>query len=484
MDGTAASALASEELSPGALLLERRVDVVERLRAADRDVARAAAVRLERVNELRLEAEAANGGSAAGRDDAVGARARVRFQLSPDVERRSVRLELALALRISERAAETQLAMAEALTTELTATMGALRAGEITEWHARLVWERTGEMPATDRAEFEELALRAARKLSPSRLKGKLRDLQERLHPDTATERHRTAVETRDVWVDPLADGMAILSVRDSAEKLIAAQNLIEEYARGLRGDPTETRTLAQLRADVATEFLRNGDLGDRHIVPTAHVVVPALSLAGMSEELAILEGYGPIELETARKLLADAEEFVRVVTHPVTGTVLAVDSYKPPKALRRWLRLRDETCRVPGCPRRARSCEIDHTLERAADNGPTAFANLAHLCINHHKVKTLTGWTYRHLDRHGTLEWTSPLGENYLDEPAVKMRGAPHLDDAIRQALREHDQPPPEFDDHIPDHLYAELQTAMDAELAADLAADLAELNTGVLTD
>jgi hypothetical protein len=326
-------------------------------------------------------------------------------------------------------------------------------------------------VPAADRAQFEQRALQAARRLSPARLKAKLRDLQERLHPDTATQRHRTAVETRDVWVDPLADGMAILSVRNTAAKVLAAQHLIEEYARGVRGDPGETRTLPQLRADIATEFLLNGQLGDRRIVPTAHVVVPALSLAGMSEELAILEGYGPIDLATARKLLADAEELLRVVTHPVTGTVLAVDSYKPPKALRRWLQLRDETCRVPGCPRRAKYCELDHTLERAADNGPTAFDNLANLCTNHHIVKTLTGWTYRHLDRMGTLEWTSPLGETYLDEPAVNMRGAPHLDDTIRQRLLEADNPPPHFDDRIPDDLYGQWQAAFDDELESDLA-------------
>ena len=48
-----------------------------------------------------------------------------------------------------------------------------------------------------------------------------------------------------------------------------------------------------------------------------------ALSLAGCSEEMAILEGYGPIDLDPARKLLGNAEELIRLVTHPVTGTVL-----------------------------------------------------------------------------------------------------------------------------------------------------------------
>ena len=93
-------------LSASAIALERRAAVVDRLRESDRDCARAAAVRLERVNEFRIEAEAANRPS----DDAAevaGAKPRVRFRLSPDMERRSVKADLAVALRISERAAET-----------------------------------------------------------------------------------------------------------------------------------------------------------------------------------------------------------------------------------------------------------------------------------------------------------------------------------------------------------------------------------------
>ena len=276
--------------------------------------------------------------------------------------------------------------------------------------------------------------------------------------------------------MDPLADGMAILSARMTAVNAIAAANRIEEYARGITADPDERRTLAQVRADIATEFLLNGELGGRTIVPTAHVVVPALSLAGVSEELAILEGYGPIDLVTARKLLADAEEFIRVVTHPVTGTVLGVDGYKPTKGLRRWLAIRDETCRAPGCGRRAVHCEVDHTIERASDGGPTAFDNLTHLCINHHKLKTLTGWGYQHLDRFGTVEWTSPLGELYITEPAVRMRGAPHLADAVREATFDTDDPP--FPDpldepvDLPDEFWAEIEALLDADLEAEFTA------------
>ncbi|MFC0682762.1 DUF222 domain-containing protein, partial [Lysobacter korlensis] len=115
--------------------------------------------------------------------------------------------------------------------------------------------------------------------------------------PEAAIERHRAAVERRDVWVDPAADGMAILSALLPAATAVAAADRIEEYARGITGDPHETRTVPQVRADVFAEFVLGGEAGAWRITPTVQVVVPALSLLGHSEELAILDGYGPIDL-------------------------------------------------------------------------------------------------------------------------------------------------------------------------------------------
>ncbi|MFC0679985.1 DUF222 domain-containing protein, partial [Lysobacter korlensis] len=284
-------------LSPGAVALERRAGVVERLRELDRASARADAARLRGLNDLRVEAEAVHAGSAAALENAVGVRARVGFGESSDLERRSVRAEAAAALRISERVAGTQLEFAKALCTELTATMDALTVGDISEYHARLIWEHACLVPADDRRVFEEQALVAARRLSTARLKGRLRGIQQRLHPEAAIERHRQAVDTRDVWVDPAADGMAILSALLPAATAVAAADRIEEYARGITGDPHETRTVLQVRADVFAEFVLGGEAGAWRITPTVQVVVPALSLLGHSEELAILDGYGPIDL-------------------------------------------------------------------------------------------------------------------------------------------------------------------------------------------
>lgn len=101
-------------------------------------------------------------------------------------------------------------------------------------------------------------------------------------------------------------------------------------------------------------------------------------------------------------------------------GTVLDVDrtTYRPPADLVRWLRVRDQTCRFPGCARRAARCDLDHTDDWAS-GGRTAFDNLAHLCRAHHRLKLETSWSVRHRGG-GALEWRSPAGRLHLTEPAL----------------------------------------------------------------
>ncbi len=132
------------------------------------------------------------------------------------------------------------------------------------------------------------------------------------------------------------------------------------------------------------------------------------------------LEGYGPIDAHTARRLAALAPSWHRLFTDPVTGEALGVGrtAYRPPQALRRYLNHRDKTCRFPGCTRRASTCEPDHTIEWQ-DGGTTDPGNLALLCRKHHALKSIGAWSYRHASPTGHLSWTSPLGRKHTTEPA-----------------------------------------------------------------
>jgi hypothetical protein len=155
---------------------------------------------------------------------------------------------------------------------------------------------------------------------------------------------------------------------------------------------------------------------------PQLDVSVPVLTLLGHSETPGTLDGVTPIDADTARRLAAAAPSFTRILTDPETGVVLSVGRkrYRPPPDLARYIRLRDGTCRFPGCNRRARHTQIDHTVQRQ-DGGPTRWDNLACLCEKHHHLKDETAWKVVQLDR-GVLQWTSPAGRIYTTEPETQL--------------------------------------------------------------
>lgn len=92
-------------------------------------------------------------------------------------------------------------------------------------------------------------------------------------------------------------------------------------------------------------------------------------------------ERFGAFGQEELAAVLANAATWTRVITDPWDGAIASFDSkaYKPPAALRRALQLRDRTCRVPGCGRRATNCEPDHVIEWR-HGGPTDLDNLSTL--------------------------------------------------------------------------------------------------------
>ena len=96
---------------------------------------------------------------------------------------------------------------------------------------------------------------------------------------------------------------------------------------------------------------------------------------------------------------------------------------YRPSAALEEFIRVRDLTCRFPGCEQSAEFCDIDHTIAYPA--GPTHASNLKCLCRKHHLLKTFwtgdRGWTDRQLPD-GTVIWKSPTGKNYKTRPGSRI--------------------------------------------------------------
>ena len=99
-----------------------------------------------------------------------------------------------------------------------------------------------------------------------------------------------------------------------------------------------------------------------------------------------------------------------------------AVLKYFISPALAERIRLRDGTCRHPGCQVQARDCDIDHAIafdhDRPEMGGPTAEWNLFCLCRAHHREKTFGLCSYR----------PGPLGElTIVTETGHEHRTTPH---------------------------------------------------------
>ncbi|MFJ2507631.1 HNH endonuclease signature motif containing protein [Arthrobacter citreus] len=148
-------------------------------------------------------------------------------------------------------------------------------------------------------------------------------------------------------------------------------------------------------------------------------VLINADTLAGLDENPAELNGYGPISAETARSMILEALHWTPLLQDPATGEILTVGrTRRIPAGLKRWLQARDGTCRFPGCPVNVTHAEIDHTTPYA-HGGPTDHTNLEHLCPKHHRFKTLGHWKARQPEA-GTIEWNSPTGRTYTTDPTL----------------------------------------------------------------
>jgi hypothetical protein len=339
-------------------------------------------------------------------------------------------------------------------------TFAALSEGRISLAHARVIQDAGTVLADADaRARYEEAVVDCAARQAPGRVHRLAVREAENAQPEPLTTRHEQAREERRVWVTPLPDGMAELGAVLPAVVAYGIHDRLTQMARtctdthaqtgtatragaATHADadpsrpPAQPRSLDQLRADLLADLMLCG-------APTGHdtpdgvlaaitaridVTVPAKLLETpktpesanpthmASEVPAELDGRHPIDTDSARFLAGAAAGWNRVITDPVNGNVLAVDRYRPSEDLRRLLRARDSRCRFPGCGIKARELDLDHTLD-AALGGPTDASNLAGLCRRHHMLKHHSRWTLRQAGA-GVLEWTSPTGRKYTDEP------------------------------------------------------------------
>lgn len=386
--------------------------------------------------------------------------------------------EISAALAVGELQARGMIKEAVELLSHRRRTFSALEDGSISYQSARIILDHcealqpplppTRPVPATEeqarryeahvaaaaehleeaRDRMEEALLLFAPGHTPSQLRAKGRRLRERLSPTGLADRHQQAVENRNVRVEYTGDGMSEVRLYVSAAIGRAIQDRLDRIARLLGKDLPKPCRSSQMRADIAVELLLGTSTKSswENIHADVMVVLPyevltgepggtpwygiavagpttetdagkRLDVASLLEGPAELSGFGSLDAHTVRLLANQAKTWGRLFATPdglaITG--MARERYRPTKAQRRLLKVRDGTCTHPTCNRSALN-EVDH-IHEFQDGGRTDLQNLRPGCRLHHLLKTLGLWEVE-ANPDGSITHHSPAGLPYVSWP------------------------------------------------------------------
>ncbi|ALX65868.1 HNH endonuclease signature motif containing protein [Microbacterium sp. XT11] len=407
---------------------------------------------LRGLTEALVEVDRALSGVLAVKEGLLAVGARLAADMAGDgdpgaeLSLRSVAAEFATALRVSDRTVQARMAEAEMKVSLFPEVWKAQGAGRISSGHARVILDAGMYLDdEASRHAYAEQMIAFAETESPNRVGRLARRVAERFQARTADERHRVARRERRVWVTEAADGMAQLGLLGPAALVQGAFSrltaMAERVQNGLSPDGSDSadaatdpvdsaasspddRRIDEIRCDLALDLMLSGapaghDTREGVLAAIAghvSVTVPVLTLMGVDDAAAEIDGRMPVDTATARRLAGASAGWERILTHPVTGGVLAVDRYRPSADMIRYLKSRDVRCRFPGCGRAAADCDVDHTAD-AALGGATSRENLGDLCRRHHVLKHHSPWQVEQLGG-GVFAWTSPTGKTYIDHP------------------------------------------------------------------
>ena len=310
--------------------------------------------------------------------------------------------EVAAAMNLSPTAAGYLVSDADTLETRLPRVAGLLAEGR-TDWRTvRLIISRTDLI--TDGALVAKVDRSLAARIvnwhgwSRQRIVNAVDAAVRLVDPDAARERRQAAEDDRHVGIHPLGNGMTEIYGTVGAAAATAFDRRLSQLAKlACAADP---RTLDQRRADALAALAEGRLLGcacgraecpaktsdeTQRDVRGARVVTSVVAsdqtVRGDGCAPGYLEGYGVIDAEQVRELLATAALHV---IDPFTSPVDAL-RYQPSASLERAVRCRDLTCRFPGCSRPAVVCDLDHTISfnhtNPATGGLTVYENIKCLC-------------------------------------------------------------------------------------------------------
>ncbi|MFP5333113.1 MAG: DUF222 domain-containing protein [Acidimicrobiia bacterium] len=317
--------------------------------------------------------------------------------------------ELRGALRWTRRAAESEVDFATDLMARLPSVLSALRRGLIDRRRAHVIADGTAHLSVAHARLVADAVRESMSQLTTGQLRSRVRRACLEVDPDSARQETERARKRRMFATRPEPDGT--VSIHMYGVDAVRAQELadrINRIARSLRGDG-ETRTMDQLRADVAVDLLcgtASSKIGRVHFtIGLTDLFDPDVRAA------ADLAGYGPILTDIIDQLTEAGWDWT---VNGESGMPVA-DGHgrrRHTASQRRRLAGWKKTCVAPGCRMPTVDCDLDHTTPYS-ESGTTAAGDSAPLCRHDHCVRHATGWTYRRLPD-GDILWTGPLGTTY----------------------------------------------------------------------
>jgi hypothetical protein len=325
--------------------------------------------------------------------------------------------EVALALSITEHRAGAIVSAANALIARLPRMLNLMDDGRLDLYRAMKVTDATAwlsrdhvcvvdaaledRVPGRNATQVRRAAAYAAAKADP----------------EGAAQRTERSLVERRLAMHHQDTGVTSLSINNApTEKATAAYARIDRAARALK-TPDESRTLDQLRADIAMDLLLSG-MGGPSERTEVFLHVDLATYLGVNDSPAILAGRGPIAASVARRIISGSDTTLRrVLTDPRSGQAIELSPTRYPldPAHDEFVRVRDRECRQPGCTRPAQNCGVEAT--RAQGEPAGAADQPVTYCSRHRKLKSQPGWNYE-VTPDGTVNVATPAGRTHSTTP------------------------------------------------------------------
>ncbi|ULE31492.1 HNH endonuclease [Mycobacterium sp. IDR2000157661] len=345
---------------------------------------------------------------------------------------RGLAAEVALARHDSPNRGGRHLGFARALVYEMPHTLAALEAGALSEWRATRIVRESACLTVEDRGKLDAELCADQSELEgkgDKRIAADAKAIAYRLDPQAVVDRAVRAERERTVTIRPAPDTMAYVTV------LLPMTQGVSVYAALKRAADTtfDHRGHGQVMADTVFERI-TGQPADVPVPVAVDLVITDESLLGGDSTPARVPGYGPIPAAVARRLASGAigdhrsrATLRRLYRHPSSGALVTMESRarRFPKALAKFIALRDDTCRTPYCDAPIR--HTDHAAPHAG-GGETNELNGVGKCEACNYAKEAAGWqvvTRRREDGAHNSEVTTPTGTRHRSK-APPLPGSP----------------------------------------------------------